>query len=600
VLHATESKPGSANGGGGQRRVSAPALDADALASLKNLRSGRGNQTMLRMQARGSRLSPLPPSRVLQRKCACGGTCADCAPEAEGSLRRSAAGTADSAMAPPIVLDVLASPGQPLDAATRADMEVRFGHDFGHVRVHADGKAAQSAAAVSARAWTVGADIAFGGGMYEPSSRHGSGLLAHELAHVVQQRNLPRTSSGLTIGEPGDAFEREAEAAATAVAVDGTPHHPASLAQPRVQRSFLSGLLDVLLFVPRLFGLETFPAEDLQKYLATLKQKKGPEDGIFSDNKARACVSRESEFGPYDTQTKIWLIQEMLGGYTSFLDEGAIITLLRRSAAEVPKIVSAIGRDKLWSNFSGGNRHIIEAMTLTAADAGDALVDRLRKLDPDEIQDYAANAIDPAVKESARRAAALAKITAPVPTAAAVSPTGEADFTINGIKVIVRPDAIDPSLGTHGMTYSQFAGSTPAKFVITPDNANIPVGEPSAVELRVTIWTAFPSEESKQKSSAYGVGTRPQDKPTLRYHERAHGEAWFKFLNDNPPPVFAGKLGMLPADYNAAVDRWEAAFEDYQKRAHLFALKAGDCVGKLPTDADYAGTGFTAAICHEN
>lgn len=77
--------------------------------------------------------------------------------------------------------------GQPLDATTRAYMEPRFGHDFGHVRVHTDERAAQAAATFSARAYTVGSDIVFGAQEYAPDTTAGRHLLAHELTHVVQQ-----------------------------------------------------------------------------------------------------------------------------------------------------------------------------------------------------------------------------------------------------------------------------------------------------------------------------------------------------------------------------------------------------------------------------
>lgn len=93
--------------------------------------------------------------------------------------------------APPIVAEVLATPGRPLDGTTRAAMERRFGHDFGQVRVHTDARAAESARAVQARAYTVGSHIVFDSGQYAP--RHGAGLrlLAHELAHTVQQGGAP-------------------------------------------------------------------------------------------------------------------------------------------------------------------------------------------------------------------------------------------------------------------------------------------------------------------------------------------------------------------------------------------------------------------------
>ena len=89
--------------------------------------------------------------------------------------------------APPIVHEVLRSTGQPLDVAAGALMEPRFGHDFSQVKIHADAKAAESAQAIGARAYTVGRDIVFAAGQYAPGTSAGQRLLAHELTHVVQQ-----------------------------------------------------------------------------------------------------------------------------------------------------------------------------------------------------------------------------------------------------------------------------------------------------------------------------------------------------------------------------------------------------------------------------
>jgi hypothetical protein len=88
---------------------------------------------------------------------------------------------------PPIVYEVLRSPGQPLDQATRAFFEPRFGHDFSQVRVHTDAKAAESARAVNALAYTVGRDIVFAAGQYAPGTTAGRHVIAHELTHIIQQ-----------------------------------------------------------------------------------------------------------------------------------------------------------------------------------------------------------------------------------------------------------------------------------------------------------------------------------------------------------------------------------------------------------------------------
>lgn len=105
-----------------------------------------------------------------------------------GQLHCHAASPALPAGVPLIVHEVLRSPGHPLDANTRAFMEPRFGHDFSGVRVHSDTKAAESARAVNALAYTVGRDVMFGAGQYQPATNIGRNLMAHELTHMVQQR----------------------------------------------------------------------------------------------------------------------------------------------------------------------------------------------------------------------------------------------------------------------------------------------------------------------------------------------------------------------------------------------------------------------------
>ena len=101
--------------------------------------------------------------------------------------------------APPIVNDVLQSPGQSLAQGPRSFMEARFGHDFSRVRIHTDDKAAKSAKAINAQAYTFGQDVVFGKGKYNPQTFEGKSLLAHELTHVVHQ------------AQRGPAIQRKAE-----------------------------------------------------------------------------------------------------------------------------------------------------------------------------------------------------------------------------------------------------------------------------------------------------------------------------------------------------------------------------------------------------
>src|SRR2546421_590450 len=157
-------------------------------------------------------------SHLLQRACACGqhtiagGECEACRQKREGALQRSAVTSAPMNGIPPIVHEVLSSPGQPLDSGTRAFMEPRFGYDFSQVRVHTDGKAAESARAVNALAYTIGHNVVFGAEQYASTTPDGRKLMAHELTHVIQQDdNAYAQQRNTTIGPMQDAHEREAE-----------------------------------------------------------------------------------------------------------------------------------------------------------------------------------------------------------------------------------------------------------------------------------------------------------------------------------------------------------------------------------------------------
>ncbi|QEV04544.1 DUF4157 domain-containing protein [Streptomyces prasinus] len=142
------------------------------------------------------------------------------------------------------VHDVLRATGRPLDDTTRTDMEGRLGADFSDVRIHDDSAARASAAEVGARAYTSGSHVVIGEG---GADRH---TLAHELTHVIQQRQGPvagtDNGAGLAVSDPSDLFEREAEAVAhevvsggpvTALAKSPAPAHAAGQ-DVTVQRMF--------------------------------------------------------------------------------------------------------------------------------------------------------------------------------------------------------------------------------------------------------------------------------------------------------------------------------------------------------------------------
>lgn len=181
-----------------------------------------------------SAMIPAPGTALLQRKCACGGAkaslsgrCPECerkkltgvqpklvvgraddpleqdadraadaalahttpprVPPTSPALQRHAIGSTGDQVASPSVRTVLSTDGAPLPPALQHDMEQRFNHDFSHVRIHTDTAAAHSAHEIDAHAYTSGTHIAFASGAFAPGTLSGRRLLAHELAHVIQQ-----------------------------------------------------------------------------------------------------------------------------------------------------------------------------------------------------------------------------------------------------------------------------------------------------------------------------------------------------------------------------------------------------------------------------
>jgi outer membrane protein OmpA-like peptidoglycan-associated protein len=190
----------------------------------------------------------------------------------------------------PVVHEALRSPGQSLNPQRRALMEPRFGHDFGHVRVHTDARAAESARAVNALAYTVGRDVVFGAGRYAPEMAEGRKLLAHELAHVIQQKAAAGgaarpTATSPETRDPFDPSEREADAIADRITRGGSAPRveaaasnvlqrfgdptkvPAGLGCPVAASSPVAPVTNVLMFAPGSFALNAVQIADLENFV---------------------------------------------------------------------------------------------------------------------------------------------------------------------------------------------------------------------------------------------------------------------------------------------------------------------------------------------
>jgi hypothetical protein len=158
------------------------------------------------------------PPRMVQRKCAAcsaGATCSECEEEQTIQKQEQPGPSPKTSTHVATQIASLRGGGQPLSAGSRSFFEPLFGRDFSEVRVHTGRQAANSARAISARAYTTGQDVVFAQGNYTPGTAAGDKLLAHELTHVVQQREGLQLDGGM--GQAGDSYERQADDVADAV-----------------------------------------------------------------------------------------------------------------------------------------------------------------------------------------------------------------------------------------------------------------------------------------------------------------------------------------------------------------------------------------------
>src|SRR6185436_228023 len=239
-------------------------------------------------------------------------------------------------------------PGQPLDGGARGRMESAFGQPFDHVRVHADDHAAALSRDLDARAFTLGSHVAFGAGEFRPGTPAGDALLAHELAHVVQQG--ASASAPSTEATPSPPHEQDADA--TAAAVVGSLHGRSDgRHKPRPPR--LRGGLQL-----QRCGRSGPSERDLQAYLLVLDAG-AIEAGPNSHERARAIATRWGRGGsPYvlTATRKRMLLLELMHGSISDDDRDAMLELLERSYNfELSVMFAGSMRDDLDRAFAAGS-----------------------------------------------------------------------------------------------------------------------------------------------------------------------------------------------------------------------------------------------------
>jgi hypothetical protein len=235
--------------------------------------------------------------------------CEQCRHQQSATVARKPAETAPPAMPHKSVEHVLRSAGEPLDQSARVFFEPRYNHDFSHVRVHAGREAGQSAEAIGARAYTSGHHIVFAPAEYRPSSSDGRRLIAHELAHVVQQFSQPTSpiiQRDLATPPPAPPAKLQPDLT------------PAQIAEAIAFNSARFDRPNTITIQKLLGGSGSNPdgvwtKENIEAIAATQEQY-----GLFKDgkvgNKTLRFLDREQSLEKMDTSTKNCLVSFVLIG----------------------------------------------------------------------------------------------------------------------------------------------------------------------------------------------------------------------------------------------------------------------------------------------
>lgn len=295
-----------------------PKLKIGAVDDPMEQEADRVAEQVMRMADSAPALTSAAPQ--VSRKCAA------CEEKEEKLQKKETGPQAAAGEAPASVHDVLRSPGQPLDAAARAYFEPRFGRDFSHVRMHAGAEAAESARALKALAYVVGPHIVWGGVIRAPDSYAGRRLLAHELAHVIQQ-GAATPSCPL----PNAAQERDAEDASRAVAAGETAQvrarsRPGVAAQPEAAQP----------------DVRTVKISDIEAHVRHVMDKPGygVQDGHAQFNRdphGAWTMMRHSHFRNDDERLSFALgvLESLMGMDGSVVDRGELYRQLLKYELEM-------------------------------------------------------------------------------------------------------------------------------------------------------------------------------------------------------------------------------------------------------------------------
>jgi hypothetical protein len=442
--------------------------------------------------------------------------CAAC--EEEEKVRMKPAGAARSVgAAPPIVHEVLREPGRPLDVKMREFFEPRFGMDFGDVRIHDDKAAAESARSVGALAYTVGRNIVFGNGALTADADAGRRLLAHELAHTVQQGGAP---AQLQPQRPvADELAHVVQQQSGLV----LQRQGANLGSAKDQREFVRDSIRFL--------------EQSVEFFQLAKVDDATFDRVI--NSWYSVVVRQEKIIETDLHGDATLKAELHTAYVSALrvlvKQHAVAS--GKSEADLYRINS--GRTPFWAQPHPS--HLEPGVTTP-------IPDDLPVTHPRGRFQFSRNGFDIGISPDTRvRAQRTPGVT-------------HHHIAWGGIHAQFRGKR------GHLMVVSVTGPPTPVLTIFTSYRRGVDTASVSAYGRGTT-------DEDKA-----GAKVTPQS-GSLAFHESRHGQATLDFIDSNSPPAFTGKVGDTERDFNNAMAKWQREITEYSNRMEKADTSQVDCVG---------------------
>jgi hypothetical protein len=408
--------------------------------------------------------------------------------------------------------------GAPLPGEVRSYFEPRFGHDFSRVRIHADGQAAAAARAVRARAFTLGSDIVFDGGEYAPSTLEGRRLIAHELAHVLQQRS----ATGQEPAPGARLIQRQTK--------------PSAPTAPTVQdfHDFVQATIDQFNAAAPYYG------EPLVKVSAALFEK-------LINTWYAMVVDRQTMIKDHlnddallqrDLQAAYIAAIRALVSKNAYRLEGESQGVRKQAEIEDELYRVNSGRIPMWAWPTPHRQEAGFSTPLAEGQAVDPLSGNVAFTTPSGIQiTILPDGIDANIKTDGATRLSF-PFNVPFTTVA-----------VRGVRVIdsFTPPAPVAIIQTLYLPGTNAAGTSGYGRGTTPEDIAGGKVDPAST--------------------------------TVRWHEGSHGLDYQEFLKNTTMPVFTGTKGMTEAAFRAAVRSYGSALHALFQRADALTISRTHCVG---------------------